>query len=225
MMRNKNLSPQNYVPQTAKYAWVAAATLIVALILGAFAGIPPVAAGSDSIDADAARYQAMGEYYLAQAGAGRERAIDADSARWAALGSSYAQASAALSYTDVSRFYAERMRAQAHQASSSMPYTDVSRFYAERMRAQASQRSTLAANPELMFARRSYAAAANMLAANPELMAARRSYGAAANALAANPELMAARGWYDRGSAGCSPSDDILVANPELAYVRQARSC
>ena len=203
-MRNKNLSPQHLVPQTVKYAWVAAATLIVALVLGAFAGIPPVAAGSDSIDADAARYQAMGEYYLA---AGRERAIDADSARWAALSSSYAQASGALSYTDVSRFYAERMRAQASQGSASgaLPYTDVSRFYAERMRAQASQGSALAANPELLSARRSYGAAVNMLAANPELMIAHRS--------------------YERGSVGCSPSDDSVAANPVLAYFRQATAC
>jgi len=69
-MINKNMSHRSYVSQTTRYAWVAAATLITALILGTFAGIPRVEADSNSIqrgiDADAARYQAMGEFYLAK---------------------------------------------------------------------------------------------------------------------------------------------------------------
>jgi hypothetical protein len=64
------------------------------------------------MDANAARYQAMGELYLAKAEVGRERAINADSARWEALGMFQAGGSAVLPYTDVSQFYVERMRVQ-----------------------------------------------------------------------------------------------------------------
>ena len=71
----------------------------------------------------------------------------------------------------------------------------MSKFYAERMRVQADQGSSLADNPELVFARRFYRAADSMLALNPELMAARRYSSAAAIAasdarLATNPELI-----------------------------------
>jgi hypothetical protein len=146
------------------------------------------------IDADAARYAALGNYYQD----GIQRGIDADAARYAALGRYYAdsvlvanlelmaarrysstaaQASppSDSQYTDVAKFYAERMRVQASQASD-LPYTDVAKFYAERMRVQASQSGDLAANPELMIARRSYdqgtfscSPGDEVLAVNPEL--------------------------------------------------------
>jgi len=148
-MKKKNTDSRSRVAPRTQYPWVAATTLIVALLLTAFAGISPVAADSDSlqrgIDADAARYQAWAE-------ADRARASNADSARWAALGTFYTHGSAEQPYTDVSLFYVERMRAQARGSSilvanSDLPYTDVSLFYVERMRAQARGSSTLAAEP------------------------------------------------------------------------------
>lgn len=164
--------------RTTRIVWAAVAALIVLSIL-AFAalwamGIWPASLGQNAsargIDADAARYNALGQSYAARGG-------EADAARWAALGRAYAKP-----YTDVSLFYAERMRAQAHEdarlasnpelalsrsyasstaasGAAAKPYTDVSLFYVERMRAQAREareNGILAANPELMFARREY---------------------------------------------------------------------
>jgi hypothetical protein len=177
-MKNRNRSYQDRTARTARFAWVAAATLIAALILGSVAGVPIAAANSDGVarglDAAAARYQAQGAYYSALA--------DADTARWVALGAFYAQSSTDTPYTDVSRFYVERMRAQA------------------RMQAQAGQGGDLALSPELAFARRSYRSTGGELAVNPELRLARAGYRAGVGLLAcsrsdadlsANPELSA----------------------------------
>jgi hypothetical protein len=207
-MKTKHVSRWGLVVQTVPSVWVAVATAIALLLLGAFVAIAPVAADDDGIqrgiDADSARYQALGEYYQAQTGAERpytdvslfyaermraqaqavadgdsiqraieshtaryqawaelyraqaqalaepslereirsnsagwvasgvssaearavaerslEREIRSNSAGWAASGVSSAEASATLPYTDVSLFYAERMRAQAHAAARS----------------------------------------------------------------------------------------------------------
>lgn len=67
-----------------------------------------------------------------------------------------------------------------------------------------------------------------ILAANPELMAARR-YGstdgltAGIAVLAANPELMAARRFSS--TAALAASDARLTANPELSSVTRYESC
>jgi hypothetical protein len=145
--------------------------------------------GERALAADTARWVAIGSFYTGING----RALAADTARWVALGEGYAPATVALPYTDVSQFYAERMRVQAH----SLPYTDVSQFYAERMRVKAGQ-SELAANPELMVARSFMLSAGlgeDLLALNPELSVV-RSY----EDLSANPELLTL-GKY--GSCGC----------------------
>jgi len=168
-------------------------TLIVALLLGAFAASPrAVASGAQDSDLPFGLQSGLMTAHLDSSGR-----MTAQSER--------SSASSSQPYTDVSKFYVERMRAQASQTSDPQPYTDVAKFYVERLRAQASQSSYLAANPELMFARRSYGAAASMLAANPELMIARRS--------------------YEGGFLACSISDDILAANPELKFLNQARDC
>ena len=218
-MNSKNLIRRNDTILPSSYLWVAAA-LSVILILGTFLSAPRVGASEDpiqrGIDADAARYQALGASYLARAEAGRLRGLDAASARWAALSTSYAHGSAEQPYTDVSLFYVERLRAQIRESSAAaaaaqLPYTDVSKFYVERLRAQiregsaVADNSALADNPELSFARRSYSAAANLLAANPELSLARRSY---------SPSL-----------GVCGPDDTQLAANPELGFFRQVRGC
>ena len=151
------------------------------------------------IEASSARLQAMGLDYLAKAGDGTPSDLLAAKFRL-----DYAQYrghrggaetnvlaenpelllsrrfSSTLPYTDVSKFYAERMRVLAHQNSTNtlaenpelllsrsfspkLPYTDVHKFYAERMRVLAHGGSavactldkdyaTLAANPELVYA-------------------------------------------------------------------------
>jgi len=87
-----------------------------------------------------------------------------------------------------------------------------------------SEAASLAANPELMVARRYVAVPARkaesaFLAANPELLVARRYIALAtvrteAAFLAANPELMVAR----RYIAGAAQQIDLafLAANPEI---------
>ena len=154
MTRAKNAKSRSHVAQTTKYAWVAAATLIVALMLGASVVTPQAQA---SIDVDSARYAALGNYYQG----GIQRGIDADAARYAALG----------------------------------------RYYGD---------SFLAANPELMAAR---------------LYSSTAAQASQSGGLAANPELMTARRSYDQGTVSCSPGDEVLGANPELIFLRQARGC
>lgn len=179
-MKTRNRSYWNRTARTARPAGIAAASLIVALILGSVAGVPIAAASSDGvargIDAGAARYQLQGDYYSSLA--------DADTARWVALGDFYAQSSGDTPYTDVSLFYVERLRAQA------------------RAEAQAGQGGDLAANPELAFARRFYRSTGSELALNPELSLARAGYHATVAVfvcersdaqLSANPELSAFR--------------------------------
>lgn len=65
----------------------------------------------------------------------------------------------------------------------------------------------------------------DLLAANPELMIARRSSRASTNTLAANPELMLARRWQTQSASAlgsCSPAEVAdLAANPELLVVRR----
>jgi hypothetical protein len=133
-----------------------AAVLLVALLLGALVFATISSAEEDGIqrgiEADAARYTALGNYYQED---GIQRGIESDAARYTALG----------------RYYADQFGS-----------------------------ATLAANPELMIARRYISTAAltagdSLLAANPELMAARRYISTAALAasdarLAANPELI-----------------------------------
>jgi hypothetical protein len=224
--------------------------LLVTLILILSGSFATVAASSEGIqrgiDAQAARYQAMAEFYLA-----RSEAVH--SARWAALGDSFAQGytalanndhtanlagywaamegyeprqSGAVTYTDVSRFFAERMRAQSGavaesdrsadpagywaamegyepRQSGAVTYTDVSRFFAERMRAQAGHGS-------------------GYLAINPELsLVVRYDQG---NYLAENPELMVAGRYQGQTSAACAV-DERLAANPELSAARRAADC
>jgi hypothetical protein len=166
-MRTKNASRQSYVSQPNKVAWVVAATLIAALLLGAFAASPRALASG---------IQDSEQPFV----------IHSDPMT-----------------TPVGR----------SSTSSSLPYTNVAKFYVERMRVQASQTSAEAANPELMFARRSYGAAASLLADNPELMFARGAY-VTQSELAANPELIFARGAYG--------VQNELAASPELMFARQS---
>lgn len=140
------------------------------------------------IEAGAARYQAMaGRYVLAQ--------TDADSARYQAMAERYVQRGIEAG---ASRYQA---LAAAYSDGSRLPYTDVSKFYVERLRSEIARSAKFADSPELLsvrsfgFASRPGAA---LLATDPELTLARRYYGAGAAAcsldvtaatLAANPEL------------------------------------
>jgi hypothetical protein len=223
-----NITQTGSVPQQGKNSRLvlsAVAIVIVALLLAfvvtSIAGIwrLPVSDGAivRGIDADASRYAALGQHYVS-------RGAEADAARWAALGRSYLSAS----------------------GPAALPYTDVSHFYAERMRAQAKENAELALNPELSFARRGYGAQDPLgrsyltasgpaaspytdvshfyvermraqarenagLALNPELSFARRGYRAQ-DPLAANPELAAARRGY-RSAALLSAGTELETAD------------
>jgi hypothetical protein len=201
-MSVKNEGPQNGVAQPTKYAWVAAATLIAALLLGTFVAVPGVAAqGSAPLP-----YTDVSKFYVermrAQAGS-----------------SAYAEGFPEPSYPEAVTDDVKSTRGQAGQegalAPKLLPYTDVSKFHVERLRAQINQAaaeqslaSELAANPELLLARRAYVAQSE-LAANPELILVRRAYVApgAQGGIAANPELILARryyGQYDQNFLLCS---------------------
>jgi hypothetical protein len=87
---------RNYVGRTIRDKWLAVASLVVALILIVFAGVPRAAADRQrGIDADVARYQAMGQAYLQQAQA-IQRGIDANAARYQAMGQAYLQKAQAI---------------------------------------------------------------------------------------------------------------------------------
>lgn len=232
------------VDYQSQYARGAASLLILALLLWAFAAVSPVAASSDpiqqAIDADAARYQALGEFYLAQGDgsplAASQQGIDADAARYQALGEFYlAQAEGepvaalqrgidadAARYQALGEFYLAQAGDSLMAVKSQMPYTDVSKFYVERLRAQIREASALvdnselASDPELIFARRFYRVPPSILAANPELMFARRFYSAPLSVLAANPELILARRGYSQSAIACSLDDDRMYDDPAL---------
>jgi hypothetical protein len=109
-----------------------------------FAEISLVPVESRGLLADTARWAEIGKFYTDQA-----LVVDADTVRWVAIGKHYSDLLLAA-----------------------LPYTDVSKFYVERMRSQAAERSKLAANPELLVAR-SFGLAAGLgqdLLANPELL-------------------------------------------------------
>jgi len=87
--------------------------------------------------------------------------------------------------------------------------------------------ASLAANPELMLARRYTAMPmAATLAANPELIVARRyaaavQPGAEAATLASNPELSSARYYVSYAIDNEVASTSFLAANPELMIARR----
>jgi hypothetical protein len=187
-----------------------AVALIAIVIVGAFVGAPRLGAVSDpiqrGIDAGAARYQALGAFYLAQAGGD---VVAADSPR---------------PYTDVSKFYVERLRAQIRQNSALADSSELAdnpellvarRFYS-------APTSSLAVNPELILVRGFYSAPTNFLALNPELILARGFYSAPTSFLAANPELILARRSYSPGLGTCSPDGLELAADPEFATLRKS---
>lgn len=210
-MRTQVMKHRNHLAPASRSGWLAATTLVAVLLSAVFAASPGVTAGTDpverGIEADAARYRALAEFYQAEAGAAIQRGIETQSARYQAMGQYYAQQAGAQFYTDVSKFYVERMRAQARQETGqAMSYTDVSRFYAERMRDQARLAAALAANPELSLAH--------------------RSYRAAADSLALNPELGTARLYYRLGDVvACSTEEDQMVAGPEPVFYRRLQGC
>jgi hypothetical protein len=144
MMRTKNAGSRSQSAQTTKYAWVAAATLIVALMLGASVVTPQAQA---SIDADAARYAALGNYYQD----GIQRGIDADAARYAALGNYYQDGiqrgidADAARYAALGRYYAESVL-----AANPEPMI-VRRSYDQGTFSCSPGDEVLATNPELRF--------------------------------------------------------------------------
>jgi hypothetical protein len=176
---------QHYIARGAD-ADAARWTALASLHTSGSAALPGFDGVQPGIDASAARYEALGRWYAA-------RGADANAARWTALAAQY-------------------MSDSTTDGSAKQPYTDVSLFYAERMRAQARANAALAANPELMFARRAYGSP-NELATSPELLFARSAYGSP-NELAASPELLFARRGYG------SPNE--LAASPELSFARRA---
>ncbi len=223
-MKTENATSQSYVAQPSRYTWVAVATLVIALLVWAFVAIPRVAAANPEPYTDVSAFYA--ERMRAQAeGVAALSNTDVSAFYAERMRAQASQGIASIAnpeqYTDVSKFYAERMRAQASQGTQ--PYTDVSKFYAERMRAQASQGGDLAANPELMLARRAYGAPASIIAANPELVFARRYI--AQSASAADPGPTFASGSYDQGYVSCSANGNELAGNPELGLFHRVLGC
>jgi hypothetical protein len=167
--------------------WSAVAILVVALLVAlavVFVGPRPLAANESfvarGIEADAARWTALGQHYIAQG-------------------------------------------AEAASRAGTLPYTDVSHFYAERMRVQAQENAKLALNPELIYARRAYRSQ-DSLALNPELAAARRGYRSGA-VISAGSELEAAARPAVRGRVTCSFADNDLVVSEGLLLYRFERYC
>jgi hypothetical protein len=103
-MRIKTASRWNLSLKTLVSVWMLAAMVTAILLLGAFI-VSPTAAADDSdlqrgIDAGAARYQALGEYYRAQSETARDgiqRGIDASAARYEAMREYYQAQSATAS--------------------------------------------------------------------------------------------------------------------------------
>ena len=210
-MRTQVMKHRSHLAPASRSGWLAATTLVAVLLSAVFAASPGVTAGTDpverGIETDAARYRALAEFYQAEAGAAIQRGIETQSARYQAMGRYYAQQAGEEFYTDVSKFYVERMRAQARQeAGQARSPTDVSLFYVERMRAEARLASALAANPELSLAHRSYRAAADRMALNPELGTARLYYGLG-------------------DAVACSTEEDQMLAGPEPVFYRRSQGC
>jgi len=140
--------------------------------------------------------------------------------------------------------YSELARLSAEYGVSSARYTDVAKFYVEKLRAAMGQSTMLASSPELMTAR-SYSAVASS-ATYSELARLSAEYGVSSAGytavskfyverlraeigrsagLASNPELMVARSLYSQPSVACSISDSELAASPELVFFQQASGC
>ena len=165
--------------------------LLAALLLGTLVFASPLSAQDESIqrgiDADSARYASLGKYYQS----GIQRGIDASAARYAALGNHY-----------------QEDGIQRGIDADAARYAALGRHYAGQLMVGISQDSVLAANPELMAARR-YGLTASLTA------------GIAS--LAANPELMAARRF--NSTTTLVASDLHLAINPELSSVARYENC
>lgn len=136
--------------------------LLAALLLGTLVFASPLSAQDESIqrgiDADSARYASLGKYYQS----GIQRGIDASAARYAALGN----------------YYQEDGIQRGIDADAAR-YAALGRHYAGQLMVGISQDSVLAANPELMAARRfnsttTLVASDLHLAINPELSSVAR---------------------------------------------------
>jgi hypothetical protein len=155
------------------------------------------------------------------------------SGHFLASSSGHAQGSAALLYTDVNKFYVERLRVQLGQQRGID--ADAARYQAmgESVMIAALLRGIDASSARYQAMGESFLVKGedDVLAANPELMFARHAYSIGTESmLAANPELLFARGAYgtpDTGALVCNlAQDDVkLAANPELLLLSQPEAC
>jgi len=123
-----------------KYAWVALAALIVALILGPFAGIRGSVVLAQESDREEPFPEVAGPKVASVALAsesGREEPFP--EVAGSIIVSAPLRSGLGVRYTDASAFYVERLRARI-----ATPYTAVSAFYAERLRSQSARDAALA---------------------------------------------------------------------------------
>jgi hypothetical protein len=204
MTKKKVGEARSYVaPQKGRFALLAFA--LVALIAGAFlAG--PRAFAADAIDADSARWAAIGESY-----ASIERGLDASSARWAAVGRLYDAKIARGLEADTARWVAKDQSFRGLAARSTdadtARWVAKGRFYSD------------------MLARGRDADSARWAAAGRFY-----SSGGGESELASSPELMLSRAYardHAEGLLACSLEgrNTVLSANPELAYLGLSQEC
>ena len=226
--------------QKTKYSVVAAVALIAALVLGTFVSAQPVAArGAGGIQHSINIELPSNPELMSARSHYSAVASSAAYSELARLSAEYPVSAVASSAT-----YSELARLSAEYGVSSARYTDVAKFYVEKLRAAMGQSTMLASSPELMTAR-SYSAVASS-ATYSELARLSAEYGVSSAGytavakfyverlraeigrsagLASNPELMVARSLYSQPSVACSISDSELAASPELVFFQQAPGC
>jgi len=228
-MSTKNVSRRSHVAQPTKYVWVAAATLIAALVLGVFVAAPPALA-TDAPDSDLpfglqpGLVTARGVGYVPPldlvGGPGLPFGLQSglvtahldSSGRLVAQGDGIQGIDASSArWSALGKYYTAQYERAA--AANSARYSAMAGAYTRGIDASSARWSAMA---------RAYTG--GVLAENPELMFARKAY-ITQTSLAANPELTLARSFYSQAYVSCSLTSDKLAANPELAYVNQALSC
>jgi hypothetical protein len=193
---------------------------------------------------DVARDRALAAFYGAQADAGIAQVAGWDAARDRALAAFYgAQADAGIAQAAgwdavrdgaLAAFYGAQVNGDIQRGidASAARYQALGEFYqtgAGAVYLAQGGGDVLAANPELMVARRymgSVPLDSSFLAANPELMVTRRYMGSVLSdfgLLAANPELTLARRYSPAPVVGSCSSEGLgLAYDPEFAALRQS---
>lgn len=195
-------------------------TLVAILVLLTLVALPVWAGDSKGLDADAARYQAMGAFYLATSeAASSERDRGWEEARDAAMSAFYLATSEAAS--------SERGRGweEARDAAMGAFYQQAA---AERgIEAAAARYTAMGAYYQAAAERGIDASAARYAAMGAFFLA----MAGEDDGLAANPELRVARAWTAQNTqslGACVRANEArlgMAANPELALVSRVAGC